>query len=269
VDQEANIIVGATFDETLEGIIRVSVVATGIEQAVAAAARSHAPAPVKTGETRLSELAQQIRAGNQRASERADRAEAAPAASGAAEGRGSSSAALSRSSAGAMEDVTIRPLAPKPSLFAESERDEDEDAVEEAFIPPAPERASRAPRMPRVEELPLPAQNEIRAKRGEVDTDQVSADTRRMSLLQRIASVGLGRREDAPAERQPKKPAGRAAHGASGEPRAPELADYAKRPAPSRATPHGLDHHGRQAPLPASVEEDQLEIPAFLRRQSN
>src|ERR1700743_185875 len=33
VDQDANIIVGATFDESLEGVIRVSVVATGIEQA--------------------------------------------------------------------------------------------------------------------------------------------------------------------------------------------------------------------------------------------
>ena len=31
VDQDANIIVGATFDESLEGIIRVSVVATGID----------------------------------------------------------------------------------------------------------------------------------------------------------------------------------------------------------------------------------------------
>ena len=30
VDQDANIILGATFDESLEGIIRVSVVATGI-----------------------------------------------------------------------------------------------------------------------------------------------------------------------------------------------------------------------------------------------
>ena len=36
VDQDANIIVGATFDETLDGIIRVSVVATGIEQALIA-----------------------------------------------------------------------------------------------------------------------------------------------------------------------------------------------------------------------------------------
>jgi cell division protein FtsZ len=33
VDQDANIILGATFDESLEGIIRVSVVATGIEAA--------------------------------------------------------------------------------------------------------------------------------------------------------------------------------------------------------------------------------------------
>ena len=37
VDQDANIIVGATFDESLDGIIRVSVVATGIEQAAARA----------------------------------------------------------------------------------------------------------------------------------------------------------------------------------------------------------------------------------------
>ena len=36
VDQDANIIVGATFDESLDGIIRVSVVATGIEQALIA-----------------------------------------------------------------------------------------------------------------------------------------------------------------------------------------------------------------------------------------
>ena len=33
VDQDANIIVGATFDESLDGMIRVSVVATGIDQA--------------------------------------------------------------------------------------------------------------------------------------------------------------------------------------------------------------------------------------------
>src|SRR3974390_285396 len=34
VDEEANIILGATFDESLDGIVRVSVVATGIDQAI-------------------------------------------------------------------------------------------------------------------------------------------------------------------------------------------------------------------------------------------
>ena len=43
VDQDANIIVGATFDETLDGIIRVSVVATGIEQAQIARNASRRP----------------------------------------------------------------------------------------------------------------------------------------------------------------------------------------------------------------------------------
>src|SRR6195952_26736 len=43
VDQDANIIVGATFDETLDGVIRVSVVATGIEQAAISSRNSAAP----------------------------------------------------------------------------------------------------------------------------------------------------------------------------------------------------------------------------------
>ena len=55
VDAEANIIVGATFDESLVGIIRVSVVATGVDINAADNIRptgtshalppSHAPAP--------------------------------------------------------------------------------------------------------------------------------------------------------------------------------------------------------------------------------
>src|SRR5258706_11482026 len=49
VDADANIIVGATFDESLVGIIRVSVVATGVEinaaNNVRPATSSHAPAP--------------------------------------------------------------------------------------------------------------------------------------------------------------------------------------------------------------------------------
>src|SRR5437773_820882 len=44
VDQDANIIVGATFDESLDGVIRVSVVATGIEQAAVARSLTHSAA---------------------------------------------------------------------------------------------------------------------------------------------------------------------------------------------------------------------------------
>ena len=36
-----------------------------------------------------------------------------------------------------------------------------------------------------------------------------------------------------------------------------------------RRAPQGLDLHGRQAPVHNSPEDDQLEIPAFLRRQAN
>jgi cell division protein FtsZ len=37
----------------------------------------------------------------------------------------------------------------------------------------------------------------------------------------------------------------------------------------ARRAPQGLDMHGRQAPVNNSADDDQLEIPAFLRRQAN
>ena len=93
-----------------------------------------------------------------------------------------------------------------------------------------------------------------------------------MSLLQRLASVGLGRREEdhgglpvrpavAPMpplpERMP-RPTARAT-----ESRPDPVSEYAKR------APQGLDPHGRTVPVHNAGEEDQLDIPAFLRRQAN
>src|SRR3981189_2354858 len=78
VDQNANIIVGATFDETLDGIIRVSVVATGIEQAIIAR-NAAAPAAVVTNaaaptpDSRLADLTARLRADNQLLAERAQK----------------------------------------------------------------------------------------------------------------------------------------------------------------------------------------------------
>ena len=284
VDQDANIIVGATFDESLDGIIRVSVVATGIDNALA-----QRPA-VSAAEARIAEVAQRLRADNERLAERIERTEAArpltaavaaaPASVNASieSAKAAVAAALLPQSVG--QDVTIRPLGPKPSLFIDPPASQ-EPHEPEAFIPPQPERLpQRALRMPRIDELPVPAQNEIRARRGELAPEQ-HPEKRRMSLLQRLAAVGLGRREPEPEEPQPSLRGAPAAPAAptTAQPAAERLAgrpqpraesrpdpvsDYAK-----RAAPQGLDQHGRQAPVHNRSEEDQLDIPAFLRRQAN
>lgn len=110
-----------------------------------------------------------------------------------------------------------------------------------------------------------------------------------MSLLRRLAN-GLSRREEeddmpampvaeaAPAPRQP-QPAPRPAPAAQPRAAAPQprpaqpQAQPAMRPAPVRPAAQGaagqLDLTGRPAPQPRNLsEEDQLEIPAFLRRQA-
>src|SRR4029077_21150979 len=58
-DPDANIIVGAIFDEGLEGIVRVSVVATGIDGTVAAS-------QIQSGECALPEIADKLRNENSR-----------------------------------------------------------------------------------------------------------------------------------------------------------------------------------------------------------
>jgi cell division protein FtsZ len=301
VDQDANIIVGATFDETLDGVIRVSVVATGIEQALIsrnaaapAATVTNAVASTATPDTRLADLTARLRADNQRVAERAtQKLEAsAPAQAAAVPPRASSSverAALAAIAAAVAPeapqpasygDVTVRPIAQKPSLFPDHDVapvETHEPAMPETFIPQAAERAPlRAPRMPKFEDLPMPAQNEIRQARGEVDEEHPQKT--RMSLLQRLANVGLGRRDEeteppiaarasGPAmapmpplpERKPQRSV--AQQIAASEP----VSEYARRPAPQ-----GLDVHGRPASVASTPQgDDHLDIPAFLRRQTN
>ncbi|MDB5484707.1 MAG: cell division protein FtsZ [Tardiphaga sp.] len=290
VDQDANIIVGATFDESLDGIIRVSVVATGIEQALLAR-NAAAPSTVVTNavspDTRLADLTAKLRADNQRT---VAAQAAAPAQAQAANGQRPTStherAALAAIAAAvspekpmqsaAYGDVTVRPIAQKPSLFPEHDvirQEAHEPAPPEQFIPQAAERAPmRAPRMPKFEDLPMPAQNEIRQARGETDDEQ-HPQKARLSLLQRLANVGLGRREETDAEpvRAPqmapmpplpeRKPQRSVAQQMGHDP----VSEYARRPAPQ-----GLDSLGRPAPVAQAPQGvDHLDIPAFLRRQSN
>jgi cell division protein FtsZ len=307
VDQDANIIVGATFDETLDGIIRVSVVATGIEQALISrnAAASVPPVPVAHAnpppENRLADLTARLRADNQRLAERAQKLEASTPAQSvpAAPQRTSSSverAALAAIAAAVAPDapapaasaplqpasygdVTVRPIAQKPQLFADHDAarvEAEAPTTPDTFIPQAPERAPvRAPRMPKFEDLPMTAQNEIRQARGETDDDHPQKT--RMSLLQRLAQVGLGRREE---EVEPPIAGRAAAPSMPAMPPLPErkpqrsvaqqiashdpVSEYARRPAPQ-----GLDAHGRPAPVAGTPQgDDHLDIPAFLRRQN-
>lgn len=310
VDQDANIIVGATFDEALDGLIRVSVVATGIEQAAiarnsqatSAPVANAAPqqgqqgqqapaAPAAAAESRLADLTARLREDNRRMAERAQKLEGqipAAAVAPTAPRPNVERAALAAIAAAVAEvpqapaptqtygDVTVRPIAQKPTLFPEPDMAPiamQEPMTPENFIPPQAERAPvRAPRMPRIDELPIPAQAELRQARGEVEEE--TPQKSRLSLLQRLANVGLGRRDEeseppvaartaGPAmpplpERRPQKTV--AQQIASSEP----VSEYARRPAPQ-----GLDMHGRPAPVaPAPQGDDHLDIPAFLRRQA-
>ena len=269
VDQDANIIVGATFDEGLEGIIRVSVVATGIDHT------GVQQRPTAQPEAALKELAGKMRRDIRSTADRIERSPA-PAAASAAAVESAAHAAVAAALLGptAIEDVSIRPMPMKPSLFepAPGEAVQAELPTPKTFIPPAPERTvMRAPRMPRIDELPMPAQNEIKAQRGELGEDH--PEKRRLSLMQLLAAVGLGRRADhtepplaprtaqaMPQFERPLRPTARQPEGRPDDP----VSEYAR-----RSGPQGLDPHGRPAPVHNSAEEDQLDIPAFLRRQAN
>jgi cell division protein FtsZ len=272
VDKDANIIVGATFDESLEGIIRVSVVATGIDKV----------APVqKPAETKRPAMPAMPRPAT------APLQAPAPAPAVAAQHAAIDAAAAAAVAAAighefntplAIDDVTIRPEPPKPSLFVEPAAPPPPPTNQEhfaPFIPPQPERVMQRPRMPRIDELPPQAQREIMAHRGELPAHDQHPEKQRMSLLKRLATAGLGRKSEPeempvrhesqasvpPMPRMPQRPPSRPA-----ENRDP-VSEYARR-APQGA-PVGLDMHGRQAPVNNSSEDDQLEIPAFLRRQAN
>jgi cell division protein FtsZ len=133
--------------------------------------------------------------------------------------------------------------------------------------------------MPSIDELPRPARSQMQAPQPEAMPPH-AAEAKRMTLLQRLAAVGLGRREDeAPHEvrhqvRQEPRQEPRPEPVPMPRPVAPSPAhaEYAKRPAPQQAyrpAEGRLDQHGRQQAPNRPAEEDQLEIPAFLRRQAN
>jgi len=175
--------------------------------------------------------------------------------------------------ASALDDVEIRSVAPRSTAYVQPPAPaRKEEMIEREFIPPAPEQpALRAPRMPEIDDLPPIAQNQLRVRRGEAPSAPPPVETRRRSLLEKLAAFGVSRHEDnAPAPRAiaapavplaPPRPTAAALHAEYGRPQ--------PRPAAPRPVQGQLDPHGRAPTRPAPLEDDQLEIPAFLRRQSN
>ncbi len=289
VDEDANIILGATFNSSLDGIVRVSVVATGIDHPAAAY-------ELNSAESRINEVANRLRAHTaarpietapQPVFESAKPEPYAAAARPAYDERAAQAAAqpqYAQAAHGAQQQVYIEEAQPPQHRYAEPAPQQQARAHDHfepgPFIPGAPDSpVVRAQRMPQIDDLPLPAQNQIRAHRGEAPA-QPHPEAKRRSLLERLASFGAGRVDDsasAPAhERQPAPHQTRpqAPREAQQRPQAPNPvhAEYGKRPqppAPQRAPQPPLDAHGRIAYQSRLSEEDQLEIPAFLRRQSS
>ena len=306
VDEDANIILGATFDERLDGIVRVSVVATGIDT----------PArEINAAETRIADAAQKLRsqvvtpvapsalAPVARAPEPAPAYEAAydPAYEQAAPAayeetyyappqptRYAQQAHASHAShaSHAAHEVVIEPIQPKhaPMLYAHTAPHEPAyQPAPSVFVPPAPEPLMRAPRMPTIDDLPAPGRQLLQAHQA-----PEQGDSRRRSLLERLASFSRRGAEEpthaapqsvapAPVQAPPAQPVRarvpmppQPAPAARPQPGAVH-AEYARRPqAPvPGARQQQLDLHGRAAPAAQRPEEDHLDIPAFLRRQSS
>ena len=271
VDEDANIILGATFDESLDGIVRVSVVATGIDKVAD-------QRELIAAEARIAEAAARLRAQSEarRVELQTQPAQLAapvyqePVATQPIQQHYAPTPATA-------SGVQLQPVMPQPApVYAEPLLNalRESDRYEAGpYIPPAPETpAVRPQRMPQIEDLPMPVQNQIRQQYGSGD----QADVKRRTLLERLAAFGMSR-DDAPGMAPEQRPAPQLGYQPQQPAQhqrpapSPTHAEYAKRPAaPTRpTTQQSLDTHGRMAPIPRSSEDDQLEIPAFLRRQTS
>ncbi|WP_275783487.1 cell division protein FtsZ [Pararhizobium gei] len=300
VDPDANIILGATFDEELEGLIRVSVVATGIDRTAAELAdRNSSFRPVARPIIRPSAAipaapVQQAQAAIQPAPVAVQpapviqQAAAQPTQQSDEIAHAIREAELERELFLSMPRGGLTPAAqpaqedfrPQSKLFAATAPVEQPIAQAAAPVqravetpvyqqPAAPVRQEQvAPvirqqaepvRMPKVEDFPPMVKAEAEHRVQPVPQEERGP----MGLLKRITN-SLGRRDEEDHSVTADMTA--AAPNAASQQRRP-LSAEASVYAPRRAAP--LDNQARAASQPRVHEDDQLEIPAFLRRQSN
>jgi len=257
VDSDANIILGATYDTNLEGRIRVSVVATGTD-----ATMVQALDPVKPNAARAAISvkrpamdAQQGKVATEviyRQPEIETQVEAAVAE------------AIRRQPSPSYDDeddgVTVEPYVPSASHehFDDHIR-VDDVPVPSVYVPSNAARPDGQHRMPRTEELPAVARRSLEA------TDRQDSEPRNArALFKRLAS-NVGRNLRPQQEQTVEEPVDLGGDDAAA--RSAIEAGGARVSRPSSA-PEGaqgnLDPQGRQ--VPAQMQKERLEIPAFLRK---
>ena len=285
-DPDANIIVGATFDDELDGSIRVSVVATGIglapsmQRPTIEAPLQHAPAPERG---RLSE-----------------RLAGLATLPGTPVDLDEPSLVLAQSEVvrepsvwRAPGNVTIeRRPAQATGIGLPLGVSQPRPAPQAPTRPfqPAPPSAIKRPvrRMPSIEELPMVAQNAIKAKSGESPGFGLREQKKKVGFLERLANVGRSRKEVDAEMSAKREPEFDQAWAETPKPQAPRPQSQAQ-PAPQRGirierprnepAPPAVPKRIESQTRPLAVEmaqgasesliDDDLEIPAFLRRRAN
>ena len=278
-DEDANIIVGATYDDQLDGMIRVSVVATGIgtppaEILLAVNAPAQAQPENRSGLTqRLAGLATMPSAGPEEAPVDLDESLVVPA----------NDAAPEQPVWRAPGNVTIEKRPAQVTGIALPRGPAQPPVQPQRNFQPAPPAAIKRPvrRMPNVEELPMVAQKAIKAHSGEAPEVGLAEQKRKVGFLERLASVGRGRKsEDAEmpsklepefGQRRPTPEAPRQEAAATRGVRIDRPREVVAAPPPKQHTAQPLvARTAAMAAAPAeSFDDDDLEIPAFLRRRAN
>ena len=127
-----------------------------------------------------------------------------------------------------------------------------------AYIPPpAAQAGNELPRMPEIEDFPPIAVREYKAREGEVEDTGLVAEKKRAGFFERLANVGIGRKDP------PAKPVEHIEPSFGVSPAEPNVQPTAQ---PSSDHPYLQAIDGTDEP---AFEDENLEIPAFLRRQAN
>ncbi len=282
VDPDANIIFGSTFDESMQGRIRISVVATGIDAQPGQLTKSAAvvntvetvrPAPAPTSAPAAPQQQPAIAASTA--------ASPAPAQPNPAVHpftkrpvTHTASAVPNYLAGGNAAGVAMHHEAPaeQPAMVRQS-HEQPQHAPEPNYQMPEPAsfNAMRPAQAPERPQPPAYAEDGLLSIGSPAQPKAEPAPAKR-SLFQKM--IGIGGRKPAKAEPQMRQEAPQAYHQpqpAAPQPQAQRPTHFAPQPAPAASVhsyrpPAKADATGLYSP---SIEDDNMAIPAFLRKQAN